>query len=151
MPWNPGAATLVALGLAFTAHADGPLDNPVDGQPLLVADGSLERPDGERISRKTKGDWLQALAYKLESARSALQGHKLVVTSEHSEARTFTYDDVAKSVEAAEAGLADATAADSSAGRLDLALPERPNRDGDLQVKLTGGLDTVGVLVSKKM
>jgi len=146
-----GAVTLVSFGLAVTAQADGPSGNSAEGSLRVVADSSFEVPDIERIPRKARNDWLQALAYKLENARAVLQGHKLVVTSDSAASRTFTYDDVARTVGTAEARLADVAAGDSLARRIDLSLPQRPNRDGDLKVEVTGGVDTVGVLLSKKM
>jgi hypothetical protein len=143
---------LVALGLAFAAaQADEVPGNRAETSPRSVADGSRAVPDGKSISGKVNDDWLHALAGKFESARSALKGHKLVVTSEGAETRTFDYQDVAGSVGAAETQLADVAAGDSLARRIDLSLPQRPNRDGDLKVEVTGGVDTVGVLLSKKM
>jgi hypothetical protein len=143
---------LVALGLAFpAAQADEQPGNRAETSPQAVAEGSHAVPDGKSVSGKVNDDWLHALAGKFESARSALKGHKLVVTSEGAETRTFDYGDVAGSVGTAEARLADAAAGDSLARRVDLSLPQRPNRDGELKVQVTGGADTVGVLLSKKM
>jgi hypothetical protein len=152
MPRTPVAVTLVAVGLAFTAaQADEMPDNRVETSLRSVADGSHAVPDGKTMSGKANDHWLHALAGKFNSARSALKGHKLVVTSEGAETRTFDYEDVAKSVGAAEAQLADVAAGDSLARRIDLSLPQRANRDGELKVEVTGGVDTVGVLLSKKM
>jgi hypothetical protein len=152
MAWVLGAVTALALSLAFTAHADEQLGVRAEAPPVVVVDSTLEPPEVPRISSRVRKDWLEALAYKVERARSALQEHRLVVTSGDREVRRYTYDDLAKSLDPAEAKLAAAVAAaDAPKSRIDLSLPEKPNRNGDLKFELTGGVDTVGVLLSKKM
>lgn len=154
MPRSPLTVTLITLGLACTAHAEADelTDEWVVDAPLVVtADRSFELPNPDPVRRKARNDWLGALASKLGEARSALHEHKVVVTSEAAGTRTFTYDDVAKSLNKAEARLAEAADAESSGQRIDLGLPKKPSRDRDLKVELTGGVDTVGVLLSKKM
>jgi len=151
MPRILCAATWVGLVLAVTAAQadDQPGNRKKDSQP--AADASSAGSSVEGASGKARKDWVHALAGKLESARSALKGHQLVVTSENAETRTFTYEDAAKTVETAEARLVDLAAADATSHRVELSLPKQPNRDGDLKVEVTGGVDTVGVLLSKKM
>jgi hypothetical protein len=89
-----GAAAAAAFALALPVHADEP---PVDG-PVVVADRAFELPVVPPIPRKAKKDWLHALADHVDEARTALEGHALVVTSGDSKARTFTYDDLVKSL-----------------------------------------------------
>jgi hypothetical protein len=152
MPRTPVAVTLVALGLAFTAaQADEMPGDRAEASSRSAAGVSHAVPDGKSMSGKVNDHWLHALAGKFESARSALKGHKLVVTSEGAETRTFDYEDVAKSVGTTEARFADVVSGDSPVRRIDLGLPERPNRDSELKVEVTGGVDAVGVLLSKKM
>ena len=152
MTWVLGAVTALALSLAFTAHAADQPGARADAPVVVVAEGAHEPADVQPIPSRVRKDWLEALAYKVERARSALQGHKLVVTSGDREVRQYTYDDLAKSLAPAEARLAAAAeSADAPKSRIDLSLPEEPNRSGDLKVELTGGVDTVGVLLSKKM
>ena len=88
------AAAAVALALAVQAHAD---ELPVD-RPVVVADRAFMLPDVPPIRRKAKKDWLHALADRVDEARAALEGHALVVTSGDSQVRTFTYDDLVKSL-----------------------------------------------------
>jgi hypothetical protein len=135
MPRILGAVTLVALGVACIAHADDRLDPWPEPPPQVTADRPFEPPAVERIRHKTRKGWLRALSGKLGDARSALQEHKLVVTSDAAETRTFTYDDVARSVGEAEDKLAEAAVGESATRSVDL----------------TGGEDAVGVLLSRKM
>jgi hypothetical protein len=124
MAWVLGAVTALALSLAFTAHADEQLGVRAEAPPVVVADSTLEPPEVPRISSRVRKDWLEALAYKVERARSALQEHRLVVTSGDREVRRYTYDDLAKSLDPAEARLAAAVAAaDAPKSRIDLSPP----------------------------
>ena len=89
-----GAAAAAALALALPAHADEP---PGD-RPVVVADRAFKLPEVPPIRRKAKKDWLHGLADRVDEARTVLEGHALVVTSGDSEVRTFTYDDLVKSL-----------------------------------------------------
>jgi hypothetical protein len=89
-----GAAAAAALALALAVQADEP---PGD-RPVVVADRTFTLPDVPPIRRKAKKDWLHGLADRVDEARTALEGHALVVTSGDSKVRTFTYDDLVKSL-----------------------------------------------------
>ena len=89
-----GAAAAVALALALPVHAD---EAPGE-RPVVVADRAFTLPEVPPIRRKAKKDWLHGLADRVDEARTALEGHALVVTSGDAQVRTFTYDDLVKSL-----------------------------------------------------
>jgi hypothetical protein len=150
MPWFLGAAMLVTLGLSVQAAAEELPAGQLDSQPLVIVSRALELPDVERVPRKTRKNWLQSVSEKLESARSAMQTHQVVVTSDAAGSQTLSYNDIAQSFAAAKAKLG-AVAAEPAARRIDLGLSAQPSRERDMKVEVTGGADAVGVLVSKKM
>jgi hypothetical protein len=154
MPRTPGAVVAIVYLLALSAHADGSPQAGVDDPPLAVADRAPGSPDASRVPthKKKNAALLNALTNRLRAGHAALEDHALVVTSGDSEVRTFTYDDAVRSLKAKDARHpAPEETADEPQGRLQLDLPKQPNADGALKFEFTGGLDEVGVLLTKKM
>ncbi len=122
MPRTFGAVAAVALAVALPVHADGQPGDEADNPPLAVADRTPKPPAVVTIPRKTQNDWLHALTHKAEGARAALEGYTLVVTSGDSKVKTFTHDDLEKSLQSQKA------AGDElpEAARTQSAAPEEP-------------------------
>ena len=177
---NPNAAAALVIALVLPVCASGQSVGKVRNL-VAASTSSPGPSATTVASNDRKPGWLRAAVKHLDRHADKIGQKALVVRSGGSTIRTYTYEDLVRSAPPREprhamgARLARATdasaisgegeislagtgsrvttvaATDMEGSRIRVTLREKPRDDADLHVRVTGGYNEIGLLLTKKM